>query len=127
MTPFRAFRVSGVAVGFDDKKSRDTTNGKPPDPEMEGQGAPKPIDPKTGQHGAYYVLPEEERAVGYVRPVRKSYKHNECDTVTTMGDALAETYAKDPKYYESTFCAYCQAHFPVDEFVWDGTDEVVGS
>ncbi|MNT85315.1 hypothetical protein D3C72_2254710 [compost metagenome] len=50
-----------------------------------------------------------------------------CGTVTTMGRALSETYARDPKFYGGTFCCYCNAHFPVGEFKWDGTDEVVGS
>lgn len=38
-------------------------------------GAPGPIDPTTGQHTCYYVLKPEERAKGFVRPVRNSYKH----------------------------------------------------
>ena len=49
-----------------------------------------------------------------------------CGTVTTMGNALAETYARDPKFYGGTFCCGCGKHFPVEEFVWlDGT--IVGS
>ncbi|MDB5358813.1 MAG: hypothetical protein JWO51_110 [Rhodospirillales bacterium] len=53
-----------------------------------------------------------------------------CGTVTTMGQALAETYARDPKFYGGTFCAGCGTHFPVGEkgeFVWDGTSERVGT
>lgn len=50
-----------------------------------------------------------------------------CKTVTTMGLALAETYARDPKFYGSTFCVHCNKHFPVEEFVWTGTNETVGS
>ena len=53
-----------------------------------------------------------------------------CGGVTTMGLALAETYARDPKFYGGTFCAICGKHFPVGangEFVWDGTDERVGT
>lgn len=50
-----------------------------------------------------------------------------CGTATTMGNALAETYARDPKFYGATFCAYCGTHFPVDHFVWAGTDQRVGS
>ena len=38
-------------------------------------GAPCPIDPTTGQHKSYWVLPEEERAKGFVRPLRRSYIH----------------------------------------------------
>lgn len=49
-----------------------------------------------------------------------------CGTVTTMGRALAETYARDPKFYGATFCAGCGRHLPVAEFIWmDGS--VVGS
>jgi hypothetical protein len=33
------------------------------------------IDPATGQQKAYVVLTPEERAKGYVRPVRRSYVH----------------------------------------------------
>ena len=53
-----------------------------------------------------------------------------CKGVTTMGDAIAATYARDPKFYGATFCCHCGGHFPVGElgeFVWDGTDERVGT
>lgn len=70
---------------------------------------------------------EEERLKGYVRPVRRTYMHEPCGANTTMGLALAETYARDPKFYGGTFCCACKAHFPVDEFVWAGTIEAVGS
>ena len=129
-----------------------------------------------GQQELYVVLSEEERAKGFVRSVRKSYRHvgqrpknplrdltteeheqydkfgyvkfeaypqdgssgigrywtkkdleSGCGTVTTMGDALAETYARDPKFYGGTFCCNCHKHFPVGEFVWEGTEERVGS
>ena len=33
----------------------------------------------------------------------------------------------DPQFYGGTFCAQCCVHKPVDEFVWEGTDERVGS
>jgi hypothetical protein len=80
-----------------------------------------------GQQETYLVLSEDERAKGFVRPVRRSYVHDTCGSVTTMGRALAETYARDPKFYGGTFCAKCGDHFPVAEFVWDKTDERVGS
>ena len=88
------------------------------------------IDPRTGQQKAYVVLSAEERAKGFVRPVRNSYVHQICGTVTTMGQSLAETYARDPKFYSGTFCCACGRHFPVGEagqFVWDGTAEKVGT
>lgn len=85
---------------------------------------------RKGQQEGYIVLAEEERAKGFVRPVRHSYKHLKCGGVTTMGQTLAETYARDPKFYNGTFCCYCGTHFPVGEkgeFVWDGTNEKVGT
>ena len=137
---------------------------------------------QEGQNECYLVLSEEERAKGFIRPVRTKYvhkgrkydgltkldkpeKHNDktyvaiasiivnakylggtyltqeemeqhestngyvggCGAVTKMGEAIAETYARDPKFYGSTFCVGCNKHLPVSEFVWDGTDEKVGS
>ena len=111
-----------------------TTDGKPARPGLELGSAPAPINPATGQHEAYWVLSPEERAKGFVRPIRQSYKHSRCGTVTTMGVALAETYARDPSYYGATMCVNCRSHFPVGkdgEFVWmDGgkeTNEKVGT
>lgn len=137
----------------------------------------EPID----QHKTYLVLSEEERAKGFVRPVRTSYVHkgvrpvhplvdltpeqqeryadtgylkfeaypvdspesnggsttgrfwtkeqleSGCGSVTTMGSALAETYARNPKFYGSTYCCVCRMHKSVEEFVWDGTNVVVGT
>lgn len=83
-----------------------------------------------GMQETYLVLSAEERAKGFVRPVRRSYRHDTCGVVTTMGVALAETYARDPHFYGGTFCARCGSHFPVGaagEFTWDGTDERVGT
>lgn len=85
------------------------------------------INPATGQQKAYVVLSETERAKGFVRPVRRTYLHRTCGGVTTMALALAETYARDPSFYSGTFCAVCRQHFPLDQFVWDGTNETVGS
>ncbi len=51
-----------------------TTDGRPPRPGFETAAAPAPID-QTGQHLAYWALSEEERAKGFVRPVRRSYRH----------------------------------------------------
>lgn len=50
-----------------------------------------------------------------------------CGTSTKMGQAIAETYARDPKFYGATFCCGCNKHLPVGEFVWEGTDQIVGS
>lgn len=85
------------------------------------------IDPVTGMQKGYVVLSEEERAKGFVRPVRTSYKHLTCGSITRMGLALAETYARDPSFYSGTFCCACRSHFSLDQFVWEGTIEQVGS
>ncbi len=85
------------------------------------------IDPATGMQKGYVVLTQEERDKGYVRPVRRTYTHKKCGCDTTMGWAIAETYARDPKFYSGTFCCACSAHYPLDQFVWQGTEEQVGS
>lgn len=146
------------------------TDGSPVDPSH------KDIDEKTGMQKGYVALCPEERAKGFVRPVRQEYVHvgkrpkyplrdltndemaqykepnstkfeeypesespqvgriwdekdlnSGCGTKTTMNIALAETYARDPKFYGGTFCVGCRTHFPIAEFVWAGTEEVVGS
>lgn len=53
-----------------------------------------------------------------------------CGGVTTMGRALAETYARKPGYYGKTFCAGCRDYFPVGEsgeFVWVDDETRVGT
>jgi len=131
---------------------------------------------ENGQQKGYVVLCPEERAKGYVRPLRDSYVHvglkpkyplrdlteeehkrfshggfvkyeeyppdsgqvgrfwtqkeldtKGCGTLTTMSLSIAETYAREPHFYGKTFCCGCSTHLPVAEFVWDGTNEKVGS
>ncbi len=103
-------------------------------------------DTPREQSDVYLVLSEEERAKGFVRPVRRSYVHRfmldgselpvviisakemgGCGALTTMGLALAETYAADPNFYGATYCTGCMMHRPVSEFYWDKTNERVGS
>jgi hypothetical protein len=147
-----------------------TTDRNDPDLGHGADSAPKP------QNTKYLVLSEEERAKGYVRPLRDTYQHvgerpkyplreltederqryarfsythyepypdseapqigrywtksqleAGCGGVTTMGAAIAETYARDPKFYGATYCCGCHMHRPVAEFVWIGTEERVGS
>lgn len=160
-----------------------TTSGEVP--KHFGPGAPDPDIYASGQHRSYWVLSKSERAKGFVRPVRLSYRHvgiagpryplreltddergrhlaevrcavyetypesespvvgrywtqaqldsvgQGCGAVTTMGAALAETYARQPDFYGSTFCCRCGSHYPVGaggEFVWDdGSGERVGT
>ena len=80
-----------------------------------------------GQQKNYVVLSAEERAKGFVRPVRRSYRHLKCGVVTTTNLALAETIARDPEFYSGTFCVACGTHFPVGadgEFKWDDGSKV---
>ncbi len=95
----------------------------PNDPRL-GHGVDKEPIP---QHEVYLVLSEEERAKGFIRPLHRAYVHKTCGTLTTMGLALCETYARDPKFYGSTYCVGCRKHLPVSEFLWDGTKDEVGS
>jgi len=79
-----------------------------------------------GQQKGYVVLAEEERAKGFVRPLRDRYVHLKCGAVTTINSrTIIETLARDPFFYSGTFCCVCGKHFPVGEdgeFVWeDGT------
>lgn len=105
-----------------DRLARTLTDGSPVTPDH------REIDPASGMQKGYIVLSDAERAKGFVRPVRRSYRHLKCGTVTTMGVALAETYARDPGFYSGTFCCGCRNHFPVGEdgeFNWieqDGTE-----
>lgn len=117
----------------------------PKDPEL-GHGVD---DTPIPQHKKYLVLSDEELAKGFVRPVRRSYKHvglevevrkymedgttsnkahvGGCGTVTSMGLKLCETYARNPKFYGSTYCTHCMKHLPVEEFTWTEDGQVVGS
>ena|ERR1700676_522508 len=81
----------------------------------------------NGQQKGYVVLAEEERAKGFVRPLRRSYVHMKCGTATNMSGSIAETYARDPGFYSGTFCVNCGGHFLVGEkgeFVWDDGSKV---
>lgn len=154
------------------------------DPDLTRGGDDKP----TEQAKVYLVLADEERAKGFIRPVRDSYihvgkalpnpalglleelseedkerykeqgwtylfKYNDttnglgkmmtqkevdlfkagkqrigaCGTTTTMAKEIAETYAREPGFYKFTYCVQCMKHLPVEEFVWLGTNETVGS
>jgi hypothetical protein len=152
-----------------------STTSDPNDPRLKNIGP-------DGMQESYLVLSEEERARGFVRPVRRSYRHvgiagprfllrdltdeeatryagaryvkfeeyptgeaaagpfwtqerldkvgRGCGVVTTMGQQIAETYARNPGFYGGTYCAGCSTHRsvgPDGEFVWEGTNERVGT
>lgn len=106
-----------------DMDARTTLHGTPIGQHLE-------IDPATGMQKDYIVLTAEERAKGFVRPVRRSYTHTKCGESTRMGVALCETYARAPGFYSGTYCATCHDHFPIGpdgEFSWDEDGEKVGT
>lgn len=88
-----------------------------------------PDEEPVEQAEVYLVLSEEERAKGFVRPYRAVYIHTVCGSETRMNSAIAETYARQPFFYGSTYCCVCRMHRPVGEsgeFTWlDG--EKVGT
>ena len=89
----------------------------PKDPRLTHGADSEPVP----QAETYLVLSEEERAKGFVRPVRSSYVHVRgaaCGGVTRMAQAIAETYARDPWFYGATYCVRCGMHLPVSEFDW---------
>jgi hypothetical protein len=93
----------------------------PNDPRLTHGADAEPVP----QAEAYLVLSDEERAQGFIRPVRRSYIHDVCGALTTMSQSIAETYARDPHFYGATYCTTCCKHRPVGadgEFRWeDGT------
>lgn len=86
-----------------------------------------------GQQASHVVLSKDERSRGFIRPVRRSYVHTDskCGALTTMGQAIAETYATDPAFYGKTYCVGCRVYLPAGkdgEFTWDdGSGEKVGT
>lgn len=97
-----------------------TLTSDPNDPRLT-RGADPADSPPVPQAPAYLVLSDDERAQGFVRPVRLSYWHTVCGAVTTMARPIAETYARNPHFYGATYCTACRLHRPVGpdgEFHW---------
>ena len=87
-----------------------------------------------GQQETYLVLSDEERQKGFVRPVRFTYTHILCGGKTTIySKAIAETFARNNKFYDGTFCVKCKAHFSLTDgegvpaFLWESDKSSVGS
>ena len=133
-------KIAETLVPPVDRSQRVLVNGAPvPEDDSHTQ-----LDSKTGMQEDYVVLSVEERNKGFVRPVRRTYTHvgknpnmqggvlvstpkDACGTNTSMSQEIAETYARDPKFYSGTYCYSCKKHLPLDEFVWAGTNEKLGS
>ena len=94
------------------------TTSDPTDPRLTRGMDTEPAD----QAEVYLVLSDDERAKGFIRPLRRTYRHATCATTTTMALEIAETYAREPGFYGATYCASCQMHRPLEEFTWlDGS------
>ncbi len=113
------------------RAKRCTVKGQTINPAKAPAHAPTDEKLADGQNADHYVLCREDRAQGYVEPVRVKYIHETCGVVTSMPLACAETYAAQPEYYGSTFCCGCGGYFPVGEtgqFIWDdGSKQKVGT
>jgi hypothetical protein len=77
----------------------------------------------------YEEYPESERpSLGrYWTQVELDRIDKGCGAKTKMSDKLAETYARNPRFYSGTYCVGCQEHFPVGrngEFVWEDGSRV---
>jgi len=123
--------VAAASLGYTARAQDAPQPAVRPHVELDGGRAVTPdfgeIDPRTGQQKGYIVLAPDERAKGLVRPVRTVYTHLRCGTDTTMSRDIAETFARDPHFYRSTFCIHEKAQFPLSEFVWKGTALPLGS
>ncbi len=138
----RPYQDAEAEVPPVDYNARELTDGSPVTDDH------REINPLTGQQKGYVVLNAEERSKGFVRPVRRTYTHigkgakfdggvllergvGGCGTNTSMALSIAETFARTAGsgkcFYDGTFCATCCTHLPLNEFVWEGTSEIVGS
>lgn len=75
-------------------------------------------NPRGGAYLTQKELDQYYKTGGYV---------GGCGGLTKMSEPISETYARNPSFYSSTYCVHCKKHIPVHEFVWDGTNERVGS
>ena len=109
-------------------KPKHTTDGEPPVVGHWDAPAPKPINPKTGQHGAYWVLPEEERAKGFVRPVRRSYRHVGPPPPANLRDLTPEELERHSRWGYIKFEAYGEDRAPLTGRFWTqtGLDSIGG-
>lgn len=112
---------------MDQKPPKVSLRGLPPDPYYTG---PSPRPQTAAGHTDYWVLPDEERSKGFVRPIRNAYRHTRCGGATKIHTAIAETLARDPEFYLYLYCATCCRDYPAGkegEFVWYTSGEKVGA
>lgn len=87
-------------------------------PGYEDKGAPGPLK-ENGQHTSYWVLSEEERAKGFVRPVRRAYKHVGLrGPVGTLRELTAEEKERYDRFGYVRYEEYPAARAPVTGRFW---------
>lgn len=86
---------------------------------------------RTDPPRANWLLTEEEKARGLVRPVRFTYTCLDCGADNDLQSlGLAEAMARDPGKVDNLYCARCRRYMctgPRGHFVWKGSTEKVGT
>jgi len=72
---------------------------------------------------AFEIYPESKSPATGRFWTQKEFDNNGCNTVTTMVNPIAETYARDPWFYGATYCVHCRMHKPLEEFIWEPDGE----
>jgi hypothetical protein len=75
------------------------------------------------RYDQYLYIKYEEGAERYWTQERLDRSKRKCGVVTTMGLQLSATYARDPKFYNATYCCGCGTHYPLNEFHWTADGE----
>ncbi len=85
---------------------------------MENAAAPQPVGP-GGQHLAYWVLSEEERAKGFVRPVRRSYRHvGPAGPTHPLRDLTPDEQTRHSSCGYAKFETYPESEAPLEGRFW---------
>lgn len=102
----------------EEEPKRVTISGKPPAPGLEESGAPQPLDEKTGMFKDYWVLSKEERAKGFVRPVRRTYIHVGPKPPGSLRDLTPEEAVRYEKSNYFKFEPYPESELPRTGRFW---------
>ena len=70
---------------------------------------------------------DHQKEQGYIRPLRYTCFHVSCQGTTTMTPEVASAFATNPQFHRSTYCCKCAQQFPVSQFLWSGSDTVLGT
>lgn len=82
---------------------------------------------KNENYVLYEIYPESIHPITGKFWTEDQLNSSGCGTTTTMNRRIAETYARNPKFYGATYCVHCRKHLPLEEFVWDNDNTIVGT